>query len=135
MQKAGGVQGDALATGATIATGAGLGWKAAGSAARNSMGKATKEFSHWIPDRVLKRTNSKFIRDKFGRSKFNGNYVNPRRHAQHDPKRFLKGDKGMQGKFNPAHRQLDRIPNVYKGAAVGAAYSGTSNAARNGNCD
>jgi len=109
-------------------TGVGISFAAGGAAGLRAAGSkgAGREFSHWIPDRVLKRTGSNRIRNDFGRSRFNGNYVTPRRHAQHDPKRFLSGDRGMQGKFGPAHRQFDRIPNAYKGGALGGAYGGAS---------
>ncbi|HEV7240372.1 MAG TPA: RHS repeat-associated core domain-containing protein, partial [Thermoanaerobaculia bacterium] len=96
----------------TAAGGAG-GLRAAGSKV------AGKEFSHWIPDRALKRTGSKWLRNKFGMSPFNGNYVPIERHSLHDPWRMLKG-MTKADKWPPVVRQLDRVPRLYYGTAVGA---------------
>ena len=79
------------------------------------------EFSHWIPDRILKRTKSKFIRESFGKSIWNGNYVSPARHYAHDPYRFPKGWKNMGNRFAPIFQQLDRIPRVLDGIVAGVA--------------
>lgn len=87
--------------------GAGVALGGVGGLARG----AGKEFSHWIPDRVLRITNSDFLRNTFGRSLFNGNYVSPARHFKHDPFRFPGGDLGI--KFNRVLQQLDRIPTIY----------------------
>jgi RHS repeat-associated protein len=98
---------------ATTVAGGAAGWRAAGSKA------AGKEFSHWIPDRVLKRTGSSWLRNTFGKSRFNGNYVSSTRHYLHDPHRFLLGTT-RDGKFSPAVQQLDRVARVYYGAGAGA---------------
>jgi RHS repeat-associated protein len=94
-------------TGIAISTATGLagGLKAAGAKA------AGKEFSHWIPNRM-----------GGSRSVLNGNYVTPARHYYHDPFRFPRGYRALGDKWPAAVRQLDRIPNVYKGAAAGAGY-------------
>jgi hypothetical protein len=102
----------------TAAGGAG-GLRAAGSKA------AGKEFSHWIPDRVLKRTGSPFLRNTFGTSRANGNYVTPMRHYLHDPHRMLRGTT-RAGKFPPLVQQLDCVPRVYYGTGAGAAAGGAA---------
>jgi RHS repeat-associated protein len=109
----------------TAAGGAG-GLRAAGSKA------AGKEFSHWIPDRILKRTGSNFVRNTFGKSPFNGNFVSPTRHYLHDPYRFLRG-MGADGKLPAVLQQLDRVPRVYYGTGVGGGIGGAAVGA-NVNC-
>ena len=88
------------------------------------------EFSHWIPDRVLKRTGSTWLRRTFGRSIFNGNYVTPARHALHDAFRFTGG---ATEKLPLVIGQLDRVPRVYYGTAAGVA-AGTAEAETSGAC-
>jgi len=90
------------------------------------------QYSHWIPDRILKKTGSKFLRDTFGRSVFNGNYVTPIRHYLHDPYSYFRGWEELGPKWNPILQQLDRIPNVFKGSAIGGAYGGASQAVNSG---
>ena len=94
------------------ALGAATGWVTGGAKA------AGKEFSHWIPHRYLKKTNNNFIINKFGKSKFNGNYVSPRRHAMHDTYRHINNVKP----FPSIARQLDRVPRVYYGTIIGGVY-------------
>ena len=90
--------------GVATATGVAGGIRAAGTRG------AGREFSHWIPDRL-----------GGPRSIGNGNYVTPARHYYHDPYRY-PGLPGLGDKWNPVRQQLDRIPNVYKGGAIGAGY-------------
>jgi hypothetical protein len=78
------------------------------------------EFSHWIPNRILSKSGSRWLRKGFGRSCFNGNYVTPRRHYMHDPLRFPPGHRNFGPRFNPVLRQLDRTPWAVRGAAAGA---------------
>jgi hypothetical protein len=93
------------------------GWEAGG---RRIPGKRL-EFSHWIPNRYLKRINSKWAVKKFGLSKWNGNYVTKTRHYLHDPKRFLVGysEKKLPNRYHPIVQQLDRVPRVYYGTVSG----------------
>jgi hypothetical protein len=109
--------------GLSIAIGGASGAKAAGTKA------AGKQFSHWIPDRALKQTSSKWIRNTFGRSPFNGNYVSAQRHYLHDPYSYFRGWRDFGPKWNPFLQQLDRIPYLYRGAAVGGLLGGGSMAA------
>jgi uncharacterized protein RhaS with RHS repeats len=106
-------------TALSTAIGVSGGLKAAGSKA------AGKQFSHYIPDRTLKKTGSNFIRNTFGRSRLNGNFVPKNFHALADPKAYQfmsKTWKSANPIMNPAMRQIHRIPNVYKGAAAGFLY-------------
>jgi len=107
--------GEWTGVGLTLATGIAGGIKLAGA---KGIGR---EFSHWIPTR-------------FGgpRSIWNGNYVSAARHYFHDPFRFPVGWRELGPKWNPLIQQLDRIPNVYKGGAAGAAYGGASKATNKG---
>jgi RHS repeat-associated protein len=114
---------------ASMATGVGGGLKAAG---KKAIGK---EFSHWIPDRTLKRTGNDFVRNTFGRSRLNGNYVTPQRHYQHDPYRYPRGWRDMGPRYNPVRQQYDRIPNSIKGGAAGAGYGAAGNAANRPDCN
>jgi hypothetical protein len=107
----------------------GGGLKAAG---KKAIGK---EFSHWIPDRTLKRTGNDFVRNTFGRSRLNGNYVTPQRHYQHDPYRYPRGWRDMGPRYNPVRQQYDRIPNSIKGGAAGAGYGAAGNAANRPDCN
>ncbi len=86
------------------AIGGAAGWEAAGAKG------AGKEFSHWIPNRM-----------GGPRSKWNGNYVTPAQHYYHDPFRYPRGWRDLGDKYPAWLQQLDRIPNVYKGGAAGAA--------------
>jgi uncharacterized protein RhaS with RHS repeats len=90
---------------ASTATGVAGGIKAAGSKG------AGVEFSHWIPNRM-----------GGPRSTWNGNYVTPARHYYHDPYRYPRGWRDLGPKWPAGLQQLDRIPNVYKGGAAGAAW-------------
>ena len=93
------------------------GWKAAGE---KMFGR---EFSHWVPQRFLRKIGIKWIVDVFGTSRFNGNYVTPLRHALHDPWRYLKSWSSASKRLPFLLQQLDRIPRVYYGAAGGFALS------------
>ena len=101
---------------------------AMGKAVQTAGAKAPgKVFSHWIPDRTLKKFGLE--NSRLGKSILNGNYVTPARHYYHDPHAVMKGWTHVNNpklrhvpKWNPVRRQFDRIPNVYKkGAAYGAA--------------
>ncbi|MEO7714972.1 MAG: hypothetical protein ABIY70_02115 [Capsulimonas sp.] len=121
--------GEALGTIHSALMGAGGGLKAAGVAiskkeaaklTASGVKTSTTEFSHWIPNRYLKKTGSKWIMNKFGRSKWNGNYVTPQRHSMHDPFRYLA--KAVQPtRFSPTVQQLDRVPRSIYGTGAGAA--------------
>jgi RHS repeat-associated protein len=93
----------------SIALGAAAGAKAAGTKA------VGKEFSHWIPKR-------------WGgpESIWNGNFVSSARHYLHDPFRYPPGWQSLGNKLPAILRQLDRIPNIYKGIILGGTYGGTS---------
>lgn len=106
-----------------MAVGGAAGWKTAGSKG------AGKVFSHWIPDRYLKQTGSNFLRNVFGTSRFNGNYVSAIQHALHDPwaYRFMpRAWKAQNPIMNSLFRQLDRIPNFWKGLGAGELYAALS---------
>jgi RHS repeat-associated protein len=101
----------------SLATGLAGGLRAAGAKG------AGKEFSHWIPNRM-----------GGPRSVWNGNFVPTATHALSDPYRYRfmpKAWKTRNPMPNVASQQWTRIPNVYKGAAVGAAY-GAAGAAQSG---
>ena len=100
-----------------IALGAAGGWAAGGTKV-----KGVTEFSHWIPNRVLKKTGSKFLEKTFGMSKWNGNYVTKARHAMHDPHRYYMGTEKLPALL----RQLDRVPRVYYGMLAGSGAGVTS---------
>ncbi|MBV9470595.1 MAG: RHS repeat-associated core domain-containing protein, partial [Abitibacteriaceae bacterium] len=108
--------GEWAGTAHSIAFGAVGGLEAAGAKG------AGKEFSHWIPNRFLKRTGNRWIQRNFGLSKWNGNYVSPARHYMHDPFRFPRGWKQLGDRFHPILQQLDRVPRVYYGIGAGAAW-------------
>jgi len=99
-----GLLGADLAPAAEILAG-GLG----GAGAAGTRG-AGVEFSHWIPARF-----------GGGRSLLNGNYVSPAQHYLHDPFRYPSGWRSLGDRYPAVLRQLDRIPNVIKGGAVGGA--------------
>jgi hypothetical protein len=101
----------------SVALGGAYGLRAAGTKA------AGQEFSHWIPARL-----------GGPRSTWNGNYVSPSRHYYQDPYRYPSGWQNLGDKWNPALQQLDRIPNVYKGAAGGAGYGSASSASNDCRC-
>ncbi len=96
--------GEWIGIGYGFAAGGGAGWRAAGQKA------AGREFSHWIPNRM-----------GGPRSRWNGNYVTPRRHYHHDPYRYPRGWRDFGPKWPKPAQQFDRIPNPYKGAGAGAA--------------
>jgi RHS repeat-associated protein len=106
-------------TGVAVSTamGAAAGAKAAGTK------MAGREFSHWIPTRM-----------GGPRSVFNGNYVTAARHYLHDPFRYPAGWRALGDKLPAALQQLDRVPNVFKGTAAGAAYGGASMASNDCKC-
>ena len=100
--------------GYSIAAGGAIGWRAAGQKA------VGKEFSHWIPNRM-----------GGPRSKWNGNFVPKVTHALSDPFRYRfmpRSWKATNPMPNVISQQWTRIPYVYKGAAIGAAY-GTAGSA------
>jgi hypothetical protein len=76
---------------------------------------AGKEFSHWIPHRL-----------GGPRSIWNGNFVTPARHYLHDPFRYPRGWRDLGDKWPAVLQQLDRIPNIFKGTALGGAAAGAS---------
>ncbi|OHB45977.1 MAG: hypothetical protein A2Y13_00955 [Planctomycetes bacterium GWC2_45_44] len=92
----------------STATGVVGGLKAAGAKA------AGKEFSHWLPERMGGIRNL-----------WNGNYVSVTEHALTDPYRYRfmsKTWKAANPLPNVIVRQLQRIPNVYKGILIGTGY-------------
>jgi len=97
--------------GLSVAMGVSGGLKAAGTSG------VGKEFSHWIPTRM-----------GGPRSAWNGNYVTPARHYKHDPYRYPSGWRDLGPKWPAPIQQLDRIPNVYKGGALGAGYGAAGKA-------
>lgn len=114
----------------TTAMGTAGGLKAAGTKA------AGKEFSHAITDSYLKKNFSSTIR-KFGRTRWNGNYVSVDYHALSDPIRYKtmsSGWKDLHPRLNPYQQYLMRIPWVYPGAAVGAGYGAASMTANKSGC-
>lgn len=99
--------GEWLGVGALAVAGGGAGLRAAGEAGPGL------EFSHWIPKRL-----------GGPRSLWNGNFVTTERHALSDPYRyrFMKAWwKDENPMPNMLLQQFERIPNVYKGTALGAA--------------
>lgn len=100
-----------------FAAGGAAGWRAAGQKA------AGKEFSHWIPNRM-----------GGPRSSWNGNYVTPGRHYKHDPYRYPPRSQRSGDKWPGPIQQLDRIPNVYKGGAIGGGAAGASAAGSGCEC-
>jgi hypothetical protein len=56
------------------------------------------------------------------RAVWNGNYVTAARHYYHDFYRYPKSWQKLGAKWPFVFQQLDRIPNIFKGAIVGAAY-------------
>jgi hypothetical protein len=115
----------------SFATGLVGGVKAAGVKA------AGMEFSHAIPARVFRPSSKSYsatLDAAFGwaeKTILNGNYVTPLRHYLHDPFRYPKGWRDFGEKLPSWLQQLDRIPNVFKGGAAGAAY-GAAGSAMNG---
>ena len=112
---------------AIMAIGAGLGARAAG------VKGAGREFSHWIPNRFLNKTGSKWIIQTFGRSIWNGNYVTPARHFMHDPYRYIKGWQELR-RLPAILQQLDRIPNILKGLAAAGAAAAGAHSSEGGGC-
>ncbi len=111
----------------TAAGGAG-GLRAAGSKA------AGKEFSHWIPNRLLKNTPD-FVRNGFGLSRANGNYVTAAEHALNDPfrYRFMPAAWKTANPINsPLVRQFNRLPKALVGTGAGAAVGGAASAGGGG---
>lgn len=100
----------------SVATGVAGGIKAAG------VKSSATEFSHWIPDRYLKKAGSNWLRNTFGRSRFNGNWVTSARQYLHDPFRYPPNWRSLGPKLNSTIQQLDRIPNLIKGTGLGFGY-------------
>ena len=88
--------------GQSIVLGGAVGWRLVG------VKSSGKEFSHWIPNRM-----------GGPRSNWNGNFVTSARHYYHDPFRYPRGWRDLGPKWPAWLQQLDRIPNVYKGGALG----------------
>jgi RHS repeat-associated protein len=110
--------------GLDVFRGGATGWETGGVKA------AGKEFSHWLPNRIVKKiipilkTRSGDAARAFrnwSRSPWNGNYVSSARHYYHDAFRYPLGWRNLGEKWPWWLQQLDRIPNVHKGAAAGAA--------------
>jgi hypothetical protein len=80
-----------------------------------------KEFSHWVPDRIVKR-GPRWVKKFLGRSRLNGNYVDPARHYKHDPFRYPKGWRELGNRYHPLLQQLDRVPRTIYGTAAGTAW-------------
>lgn len=86
---------------------------------------AGNEFSHAIPDRVLKqapKTVLNLVRNTLGKSKLNGNYVTRMEHMLNDPYRyrFMPRVDKLLNPINPAiQRYWNRIPNLLKGTGLG----------------
>jgi hypothetical protein len=101
-----------VGVGLTTAYGAAAGLEKAGAAG------AGKEFSHWIPARL-----------GGPRTVLNGNYVSVAEHALSDPSRYRFMPRVWK-EANPlsgaATRQLNRVPNVLAGTAIGAAWGSVS---------
>jgi RHS repeat-associated protein len=116
-QRQGAVVGAGIAVAVEVGTGVVGGLKAAGKKA------AGREFSHFIPDRILKKPGSAALRKNFGRSAWNGNYVPPGRHYRHDVYRWPSGWHELGPRLPQGIRQIDRIPNVYWGTGAGAVYA------------
>ena len=74
-----------------------------------------KEFSHWIPKRLLPQSL------KNSKSPWLGNTVSPKRHFKHDNYRYPRGWRKMGNRFPRPLQQLDRIPNGIKGIGAGGA--------------
>ena len=91
------------------------GWRAAGTKAPEL------EFAHWIPDWFLKRF-PRWIRNAFGKSRFNGNYISGRLHYKIDYYRYPPGYKKWGKKWPWPIQQSYRMPSLYKGGALGAGY-------------
>lgn len=111
--------GEALGIAWCVARGGAGGFRAAGARG------AGREFSHWIPDRALRATGSRWLRRGLGRSLWNGNSVPAAEHALTDPFRYRFMPRAWKA-LNPirpaSSRQWGRVPLVYKGATAGAAY-------------
>ena len=134
-----------------VAAGGVSGARAAGSKA------AGLEFSHSIPNRVLKKageylknrfpdsglakTVAGWLKKDFGKSIWNGNFVTPLRHYLHDVFRYPKGWRDFPDRFGPVKAFLDRMPKLLKGLLGGfgwglggaAIYDPQSGNPRNGN--
>ena len=98
------------------------GWAKAGVKGARGSGI---QFSHGIPERLLKLTKNRWIIKKFGLSKFNGNYVSKMRHYKHDL--YAHGNiMGESKNWGPRWpfliQQFDRVPRLYYGLAAGFGY-------------
>lgn len=128
----------------TIGEASGIVWGIAiggAAGARAALPKGVgREFSHAIPDRILKKAGAwmtdrfgelgkqaaGWLRKDFGRSKLNGNYVSPERHFKHDPFRYPKGWQEMGSRYGAPHKIWDRLPTAVKGAMAGGFIVGAS---------
>jgi hypothetical protein len=121
--------GGLIGLGNSVGLGYALGLKGAGVKASGL------QFSHWIPEKVLKRVPlvmRSWAVKKFGRSLWNGNYVTPLRHYKHDPAFFGGGARGpgmLRGlaaagvpRFPWLIRHLDRFPRVLYGVIGGTVW-------------
>lgn len=106
--------------GASLATGAAGGIRAAGARG------AGREFSHWIPARFGGPT-----------SIWNGNYVSTAAHALSDPFRYRFAPRAWKA-LNPMPsrlaQQTARFPNSIAGTAAGGAYGATGAALTDCEC-
>lgn len=93
--------------------------------------QACKEFSHWVPNRIVKKILARAPRcvKGLGRSKLNGNFVTPARHFLHDAYRYPKGCRELGSKWHPILQQIDRVPRLIYGSAAGAGWGGAENVA------
>jgi RHS repeat-associated protein len=96
---------------------AGAAFGGAGKLASGLKG-AGKEFSHFIP----KRAGSIFKKN----SRWNGNYVSPKRHYKHDDYRYPSGSSGFGDKLPQGLMQYDRLPSAPTGLAGAAAFGGVN---------
>ncbi len=109
---------------------------AIGNAAGGSAG-AGKEFSHAIPDNVLKKAPEairNIVRNVVGKSKLNGNYATVMEHMLNDPVRYRGMPRSLKllNPINPAWlRTINRVPKLLVGAGAGVIGKAISD----NNCD
>jgi hypothetical protein len=98
------------------------------------------EFSHWLPARYFRPGGPSYkplLTRAFGwaeKTVLNGNFVSRARHYYHDPFRYPRGWQALGEKWPAVLQQLDRIPNLFKGAAAGAAAGSTGAALAGDRC-
>jgi RHS repeat-associated protein len=94
-------------------------------AAKN--GRTYYVFSHWVPARYLKLTRIPWVINVFGKSRFNGNYVDELVHAMTDPHawQFLPPSVKAQlvEQYTLIVRQWKRLPYTVTHATSGATYA------------